>query len=422
MSLFRHHDFRLLWASDTISQFGTYIGHTVLPLVAVTVLAATPFEMGLLTAAETAAFLIIGLPAGAWVDRMRRRQLMLRADVIRAALLLSIPVAWWLDALTLPHMIVVGLLVGVCTVFFDVSYQSYLPTLVGREQLLEGNAKLQASQSVAMVSGPAMGGGLAALAGAANATVTVGLGFLASWLLLLRIRKQEPRPARNEHRRLRTEVAEGLRFVFGNKMLRAIALTGTTAGFFFQMETAGMILFLTKDLLLSAAQVGLVLAVGGVGGFVAGMTANWWYRRIGNVRAMWVSLLAIAPFELLIPLGRPGWMVWLTVLGHVGVGYGVIVHNIAQVSFRQSICPDRLLGRMNASMRFMIWGAFPLGSLAGGTLGELIGVRGTLWVAACGLAVSWVWMMFSPIRTMVRTPDPTTSDQDAPARPASQVQ
>ncbi|CAM3552056.1 MFS transporter [Kibdelosporangium persicum] len=421
MSLFRHHGFRMLWASDTLSQFGTYIGHTVLPLVAVTVLAATPFEMGLLTAAETAAFLLIGLPAGAWVDRMRRRQLMLRADLARAALLLSVPVAWWLDVLTLPHMIVVGLLVGVCTVFFDVSYQSYLPTLVGRDQLLEGNAKLQASQSVAMVSGPAMGGGLAALAGAANATITVGLGFLASWLFLFRIKQEEPRPVRTEHRKLRAEVAEGLRFVFHNSMLRAIALTGTTAGFFFQMETAGMVLFLTKDLLLSEAQVGLVLAVGGVGGFLAGMTANWWYRRIGNVRAMWVSLVAIAPFELLIPLGQPGWLVWLTVLGHVGVGYGVIVHNIAQVSFRQSICPDRLLGRMNASMRFMIWGAFPLGSLAGGVLGEVIGVRGTLWVAASGLAVSWIWMMFSPIRTMVRTPSPTTADPADHGRPAPQA-
>jgi predicted MFS family arabinose efflux permease len=422
VSLFRHHDFRLLWASDTISQFGTFVGTTVLPLVAVTVLAATPFEMGLLTAAETAAFLLIGLPAGAWVDRMRKRQLMLRADLTRAALLLSIPIAWWTGMLTLPHMIVVGLFVGVCTVFFDVSYQAYLPALVGREQLLEGNAKLQASQSVAMVSGPALGGGLSSLIGAANATASVGLGFLASWSFLFRIRKLEPEPVKKADRKLRTEIAEGLRFVFHNKMLRAIALTGTTAGFFFQMETAAMVLFLTQNLHLSPALVGLVLATGGVGGVLGAVTANWWYRRIGNVRSIWVALLAIAPFELLIPLGQPGWMVLLTVIGSLGVGYGVIVHNIAQVSFRQTICPDHLLGRMNASMRFMIWGAFPLGSLAGGVLGELIGVRGTLWVAASGLALSWIWMMFSPIRTMVRTPSPTTADQDGHEQPAPQAQ
>jgi MFS family permease len=422
VSLFRHHDFRQLWASDTISQFGTFVGQTVLPLVAVTVLAATPFEMGLLTAAETAAFLLIGLPAGVWVDRMRRRTLMVRADILRAVLMLSVPVAWWADVLTLPHMIVVGLLVGVCTVFFDVSYQSYLPTLVNRDQLLEGNAKLQASQQVALVSGPAAGGGLASVAGAANATVAVGLSFVASWLLLLRIKKVEPQPERTTGRRLRDEIAEGLKFVFHNRMLRAIALTGTTAGFFFQMETAGLVLFLTKDLHLNAAQVGLVLATGGVSGALGAVTANWWYRKIGNARAMWVSLLSIAPFELLIPLAQPGWLVWLTVIGMFGVGYGVTVHNIAQVSFRQSICPDRLLGRMNASMRFMIWGAFPLGSLTGGVLGELITVRGTLWVAAGGLALSSLWLIFSPIRTTVRTPSPTIVDPADHEQPAQRGQ
>ncbi|MET0135352.1 MAG: MFS transporter [Kibdelosporangium sp.] len=411
MSLLRHRDFRLLWAGDTISQFGTFVGHTVLPLLAVTVLAATPFEMGLLTAAETVAFLVIGLPAGAWVDRLRRQPLMLWANFVRAILLLSVPIAWWTGALTLTQMICVGLLVGVCTVFFDVSYQSYLPALVGREQLVEGNARLQASQSVAQVSGPALGGALAQLAGAANATSIVGSGYLASALLLLRIKKVEPKPDRRPGRRLRSEIAEGMRFVFGNAAVRAIALTGTTAGFFLMMENAVLVLFLAKDLSLSSSQVGLVLAAGGVGSALGAVTASWWYRRFGNARAIWVSVLLIAPFELLVPLAQPGWMIWLTVLGMAGVGYGVIVHNIAQVSFRQTICPDRLLGRMNASMRFMIWGAFPLGSLAGGVLGELIGVRGTLWVAAGGLSLSGGWLLLSPLRTMVSTP--TTSEDPA---------
>jgi MFS family permease len=417
VSLFRHHDFRLLWASDTISQFGTFIGQTVLPLLAVTVLSASPFEMGLLTAAETAAFLLIGLPAGAWVDRLRRRPLMVWADVVRAVLLLSIPVTWWFGALTLPHMIIVALLVGVCTVFFDVSYQSYLPNLVGREQLLDGNAKLQTSQSIAQVSGPAVGGGLAQLIGAANAALATGLGFVASALLLVRIRKAEPRPVRVPDRRLWTEVGEGLRFVFGNPSIRAIALTGTTAGFFLTMETASMVLFLVADIGLSSSQVGLVLAAGGVGGALGAVSANWWYRRIGNARAIWVSLVLTGPFELMVPLAQPGWMILLTVLGMLAVGYGVLVHNIAQVSFRQSICPDRLLGRMSASMRFMIWGAFPLGSLAGGVLGEVIGVRGTLWVAAAGLSLSALWVVFSPLRKMVNTPT-TTPDQAGHEQPA----
>ncbi|MEV4314549.1 MFS transporter [Actinocrispum sp. NPDC049592] len=416
MSLLRHRDFRLLWASDTISQFGSFVGQTVLPLLAVTVLAATPFQMGVLTAAETAAFLLIGLPAGAWVDRMRRRQLMLRADVVRAVLMLSIPVSWWLGVLSLTQMVIVALFVGVCTVFFDVSYQSYLPTLVSRDQLLEGNAKLQASQSVAQVSGPALGGGLAQLTGVANATSSIGLGFVVSALFLLRIKKIEPRPERVADRRLRTEIAEGLRFVVGNKSIRAIALCGTTAGFFLMMETASSVLFLARDLGLTNAQIGLVIAASGVGGALGAATANRLYRRIGTARAIWVAMLFVGPFEALIPLAQPGWLVVLGVLGLLGTGYAVIVYNVAQVSFRQSICPDRLLGRMNASMRFLMWGAFPLGSLTGGALGELIGVRGTLWVAAAGMSLAALWVVFSPLRTMINTPT-TTPGQADPAPP-----
>ncbi|GAB3876848.1 MFS transporter [Kibdelosporangium lantanae] len=417
MSLFRHRDFRLLWASDTISQFGTFAGQTVLPLLAVTVLAASPFEMGVLTAAETAAFLLIGLPAGAWVDRMRRRPLMLRADAVRAVLLLSIPVAAWLHVLTLAQMVAVAFVVGVCTVFFDVSYQSYLPTLVGRGQLVEGNAKLQASQSVAQVGGPAVGGGLAQLVGAASATLLTGIGFLASFLFLVRIRTVEMVPERVPDRRLWAEVGEGLRFVFGNPVVRAIALCGTLAGFFLNVELAVLVLYLLHDIGLTSGQVGLLLAGGGVGGLLGGMTASWWYRRIGNARAIWTSVLAIGAFELLVPTGN----VALVVAGQLGVGYTVVVHNVAQVSFRQAICPDRLLGRMNASMRFLIWGAFPLGALTGGLLGELVGVRGTLWVGASGLVLAAVPLLLSPLRRMVSTPtttpDPADHGQPAPPVP-----
>nr|WP_042187449.1 MFS transporter [Kibdelosporangium sp. MJ126-NF4]CEL18099.1 major facilitator superfamily MFS_1 [Kibdelosporangium sp. MJ126-NF4]CTQ90672.1 major facilitator superfamily MFS_1 [Kibdelosporangium sp. MJ126-NF4] len=414
MSLLRHRDFRLLWASDTVSQFSTFVAQTVMPLLAATALMATPFEMGLLTAAETAAFLLIGLPAGAWVDRMRRRPLMVGANVVRTVLLLSIPMAWWTGLLTLSQMIVVALVAGVCAVFFDVSYQSYLPTLVGREQLLEGNAKLQTSQSAAQVTGPALGGVLTQLVGAATAISVLGLGYAASALSLLRITRPEPKSASVPAHRLRAEIGEGLRFVYGNPIIRAIALTGGTVGFFQMMETASMVLFLTRDLGLSSSQVGLVLAAGGIGGGIGAATSGRWYRRIGHAKAMWVPIVLLAPFELLIPLAQPGWRIWLVVVGIVGVNYLMIVQNVAQVSFRQSVCPDRLLGRMNASMRFVMWGVFPFGALAGGTLGELIGVRGTLWVAACGLSVSGVWLMLSPLRTIKHTTD---AHHDLEARP-----
>ncbi|MDI5979962.1 MFS transporter [Amycolatopsis magusensis] len=399
-SLWRHADFRRLWAGDTASQLGTFVGHTVLPLIAATVLAASPFEMGVLTAAETLAFLLLGLPAGAWVDRFRRRPLMLRADFARAALLLSVPLAWWAGVLTLTQLVVVALLTGVCTVFFDVAYQSYLPSLVGRDQLLEGNAKLQSSQSVSQVAGPGIGGVLAQLFGPAYAVLVTGLGFLTSALCLLRIRRVEPEPVPHENPKLSAQIAEGLRFVFGNPTLRAITSATATANLANGIFLAVEMLFLTRTLGLSAAAVGALLAVGGAGSVLGALTSGLVNRRIGQARAIWLVPLLTWPAHLLVPLAAPGWRIAFVVVGLVLFGYGVIVYNVAQVSYRQAICPDRLLGRMNASVRFVVWGVLPLGSMLGGALGEVMGIRNTLWVAGALEALAVLWVVTSPLRRL----------------------
>ncbi|WP_367130862.1 MFS transporter [Saccharothrix sp. HUAS TT1] len=404
MSLWSHRDFRLLWAGDTISQFGSTIGRTVVPLLAVGALAATPFEMGVLTAAGTAAFLLIGLPAGVWVDRLSRRPVMLVADFARAALLLSIPVAWWLGVLALAQLVVVALLVGAATVMFDVAYQSYLPTLVGRAQLVEGNSKLEASRAVAAVSGPALAGGLAQLVGAAVGVLATGVGYLASALFLLRIRTPEPRPPAPEDPGLRRAIAEGLRFVFGHPSLRAIVGCTATANFFGGISMAVLVLFLAREIDLSEALVGVVLAAGGVGGVLGALTTGWWNARFGQATVIWLSVLVTTPFGLLIPLGAADWRLVLPLVGEAVVGYGVIVYNVAQVSYRQSICPDHLLGRMNASIRFVVWGALPLGGLVGGALGEGAGVTPTLWVAVGGQCLAVLWVLLSPLRSMRALP------------------
>lgn len=399
-SLWRHRDFRQLWAGETVSQFGTSISHVALPLVAVGALAATPFEMGLLSAAETVAFLLIGLPAGAWVDRMRRRPLMLRADLGRALLLASVPLAWWFDVLTLPHLLLVALLTGVLTVFFDVAYQSYLPTLVGREHLVEGNAKLETSRAVAQVSGPALGGGIVQLVSAANAVLITGFGYLLSALFLWRIRAPEQAPTRPAGARLRTEIGEGLRFVLGNPLLRAITACTASLNFFGSISTALLVLFLSRELGLSESAVGAVLACTGVGSCLGAFTATWWSRTFGQARTIWLVMLVTLPFGLLLPLARPGWAAVLAGLALLTNTYGGVVYNVAQVSFRQTICPDHLLGRMNASIRFLVWGVLPLGSLFGGVLGEWLSVRGALWVAAAGSFLALVWLLTSPLRGM----------------------
>jgi MFS family permease len=406
-TLWFHPDFRRLWASDTVSQAGTFVGQTAIPLLAATVLAASPFEMGLLAAAENAAFLLIGLPAGVWVDRRRRRPLMLRADFARAALLCTVPLAWWAGALTLAQLVVVALLVSVGTVFFDVSYQSYLPSLVGRGQLLEGNAKLQASQSTAQVVGPGLGGGLAQLVGAANTVLATGLGYLTSGLFLLRIKATEPEPEPHGDARLRTQVAEGLRFVFGNPTLRAITLCTATANLGNTIFGSMQILFLTRDLGLSSAAVGALLTALGLGGVLGALTAGWWTRHVGQARSIWLVPVVTWPFQALVPLAEPGWRVGLVVVGMAMLSYGVIVYNVAQVSYRQAICPDRLLGRMNATVRFVVWGTMPIGGLIGGVLGEWLGVRGALWVGCVVLVAPMAVLVFSPLRKMRDIPRDT---------------
>jgi MFS family permease len=399
-TLWRHRDFRLLWAGETISHFGTAVSAIALPLVAVTVLAVTPFQMGLLTAAETAAFLLVGLPAGAWLDRMRRRPVMLAADVARGLLLLSVPLAWWADLLTYWQLLVVALLVGLGTVFFDVAYQSYLPSLVGRELLIEGNSKLESTRSLSHVTGPAIGGGLVQLLGATTAVLVDAVSYFVSAAALARVRTPEPEPAPAEHPLLRTQIAEGLRFVLRHPLLRPI--TGSTASFnFFNgIQAAVIVLFLARELGLSPGTIGLLFTAGGIGGLLGAVTSAWVARRVGQARIIWLSVLVTSPFGLLIPIAEADWRIALIFVADVAIGYGVVVYNVAQVSFRQAICPDRLLGRMNASIRFLVWGIMPLGGLAGGLLGEWLGVRGALWVAMSGQALSVGWVLASPLRTM----------------------
>ncbi|WP_394621723.1 MFS transporter [Lentzea sp. JNUCC 0626] len=400
MALWGHPDFRRLWMGDTISQFGANVGMTVIPLLAAGVLNATPFEMGLLAAASTMAFLVIGLPAGVWVDRMRRKPLMIAMDVARAALMLSVPLAWWLGLLGLPQLIVVSLAVGVCTVFFDVAYQSYLPSLVGRGQLVEGNSKLQASLSVAEVSGPAIGGYGAQFLGAANSVLATGLGYLSSAFFLMRIRTAEPAPERHPDPHLRREIMEGLRFVFGNVTLRMIVACTGTSNFFHGIQNAVLILFLLQTVRLSEGTAGLVLSAGGVGGVLGAAFAYKIGLLVGQARMIWLIPVLTWPFTLALPFVSDGWGLVLPMVGLAISVFGIVVYNVGQVSYRQAICPDHLLGRMNASIRWVVWGSTPLGALLGGGLGTWIGVVPTLWVSLVGSVGGMVWLLVSPLRTM----------------------
>jgi MFS family permease len=410
MALWGHRDFLLLWTAETVSEVGTMVTRLALPLLAATVLGATPWEMGLLATATTAAFLLVGLPAGALLDRVPRRPVMIAADLVRFALFGWIPLAWWLGVLTFWQVLLVALLGGVATVFFDVAYQSILPSVVGREGLVEGNSKLESTRAAAEAAGPALGGFLVQLAGAANAVLVDAISYLLSAVALARMKVRET-VAERTGRSLRAEMAEGLRYVLGHPLLRPITFCTGTANLFSGVSLAVEVLYLTRVLELSAAVIGVVMAVGLVGGILGAVTGGWWIRRAGQGRTVVWSLLVTGPPMLLMVV--PG-AVWFGV-GMFAMAYGSVIYNVAQVSFRQSVCPDRLLGRMNASIRFLVWGTIPLGGLLGGALGEWLGLWPTLLVSVLGTIAAPLWLVASPLRKLRDLPADVPGGPVAPS-------
>jgi MFS family permease len=420
-TLWRHRDFRRLWAGDTVSQFGTMVTQIALPLLAVKVLHASPFEVGLLTAFETLAFLVVGLPAGAWVDRMRRRNVLIVGDLLRSVLLGSLPLAAWLGVLALPQVYAVALVAGVCTVFFDVAYQSYLPHLVGRAHLVEGNAKLQASQSVAQVAGPSIGGLLVQWLTAPYAILVDAVSYLWSAGWVLAIRSREPAPERAADRNLVREVREGLAFVVRHRLLRAIVTCTGSSNLFHSAGQVALISLLARSdqLNLSAGVIGLIFTLGSVGGLLGALAASRFATWVGQGPAIWISAAAIAPGAFVLPFVHRDWTLGLLAVSMLVTSVGVVVYNITQVSFRQGLCPERLLGRMNATVRFLVWGTMPVGGLLGGVLGSWIGLRPTLLISAIGAVLAVLPVYLSPLRRMRELPQTYQETQPPLAEPAA---
>jgi MFS family permease len=398
--LWRHRDFRHLWAAETVSQVGTQITLLALPVLAVTLLHATPLEMGVLAALETAAFLLIGLPAGAWVDRWRRKRVLVVNDLVRMVALASLPIAWALDALSLWQLFLVAAITGTATVFFDIAYQSYLPALVAADQIVDGNGKLESSRAVAQVAGPGVTGVLLKVLGAPVLIAFDAVSFLVSALFIGRIRHVDTVPDRAARRPLRTEIAEGLGFVVRHPLLRRIVACTGTANFGSAMSGALLVLYSLRVLGLSESALGIVFAAGSVGGLVGAVTGARFARWVGEGRAIPLSSLVVVPFTALIPLAVVGAPALLLVVGWFGFSWAVVAYNITQVSFRQRLCPPHLLGRMNASVRFIVFGTQPLGALLGGALGGWIGIVPTLWISVGIAGLAAVWVVASPLMGM----------------------
>jgi MFS family permease len=413
-SVWRNTSFVRLWIGETLSQAGEQVGTFAIPVLAVLVLDATAQEVGLLSAAETLAFLLIGLPVGAWVDRMRKRRVMMTADVVRALAMASIPVLWWLGALQIWYLYVVGAVVGGATVFFDVTYQSYVPRLVPSRHVTAANSGLETSAQVARVGGPAASGGLLAIMPAPIVVLATSIGYLFSFGFVASIRDSEPKHEKTEHSSLARDIAEGVRFVFGNPLLRRITMMTAASNLFEGFVTTLLSIFVLRQLGLSPAIYGAMAAVGAVGGILGAVSAPALERVIGEGRIIVVAALTSAVSPFLIPLSAvvPSAAIVLLVVGDFFFMFAVVVYNVAQLSFRQRICPPPLLGRMNASIRFVVWGVIPISGVVTGLLGGWLGVVSTMWIGctlgllACGIVV------FSPLSRLRRLPDRAAEDAE----------
>lgn len=365
--------------------------------------------MGILAAAQSLPALVVGLFVGAWVDRLRRRPLLIAADIGRAIFLLGVPVAALLDLLTIEHLYVTAFLVGFLSLVFDVAYRSYLPSLVSREKLVEGNSKLELSRSAAEIGGPGLAGGLAQILTAPVAIFADAVSFLFSALFLTTIGAPETSPpARDPHRRIWRDIADGLRLVFGTTVLRAIAGCAASVGFFNAILETVLILYIVDDLGLSPGVIGLIFAVGNVGFLAGALLPDRMTRWIGMGPAMGAGLLVVGAGDLLVPLASGPNLAVLLCLGAAQFmfGAGFLLFNINQVSLRQALTPDHLQGRMNATMSFMFYGVVPAGALLGGLLGTAIGLRETLFIAAAGEIASVLWLMLSPVWSLREHPAP----------------
>jgi predicted MFS family arabinose efflux permease len=403
--LWREPDFLKLWAGQAVSQVGSWITLVGLPLMAAQLLNASPLQMGILSGVGSAAILLFGLFAGAWADRLRRRPILIWADLGRAAVLGTVPLAAALGRLTMSHLYAVAAATAILTVFFDVSYQAYLPSLVSPENVLEGNSKMTLSESIAGVVGPGVTGALVAAITAPMAILFDAISFVCSAISVWLIRKPEPRPEPSAAPHIGREIMEGLRASWREPILRTLLLRTATASMFLGFGGSLYILFAVRDLHLGAVLLGAVIAVGGCSGLFGALAAERLVRRIGVGWSLIGAALLSGVASLLPPLahGSVAWCASILAVAQLG-DMAWSIYSINALTLRQAIAPGHLLGRVNSAAHLTFHGVLPAGALAGGAVAEAIGLRAAMFVGAGGFLLSTLWLIFSPIRRLREMP------------------
>ncbi|RAG81413.1 MFS transporter [Streptacidiphilus pinicola] len=401
-SLWRDRDFLLLWSGGAASDLGSAVSTLLIPLMAVQNLGATTFQIAMLSLARRLPAALFTLPAGVVVDRVRKRRLMIWCQILCALAMGSVPAVAFFGHVHLWQLYLVTALVGSVTVFYSIANISYLPSVLTREQLVDGNAKLNSTETASDAAGPALGALLAGVLTAARAVAVDSVSYVIATATLLLMRTPDAGSEADRAKAVpvsfRAAMTEGLRYAWGNPVLRAITCCTATANLGIIAIGSLEVVYLVRGLHTSAPVAGVVLGTGVLGGFAGSLVARPVTARVGNARVMWLALIVCAPFALLMPLASSGFGLILYSLGWAVFNAGGAVYQTAQMAYRQSIIPKELLGRVNAGIRWVVWSTMPLGALLGGVLGAWLGLHTALWVAACCLAATGPWLLASPLR------------------------
>jgi predicted MFS family arabinose efflux permease len=398
-------DFRLLWIGETTSSLGSSISVVALPLVALTKLHAGVLAISVLTAVAWLPWLIVGLPAGAWVDRLPRRRIMMTADLVSLAAFASVPVAAALGWLTITQLLGVALLAGTATVFFATAYRAFLPALLGPDDLQEGNAKLQGSEQVTHVAGPGAAGLIAQVTSAVGGVIADAVSFAVSAACLSRIHVTEPPPTA-PRRQLRQEIANGLVIVVRDPLLRMNAVFGCLSNLVLTGYQAVLVFYLVKVVGLSPGVAGVMLSLTSLGGVLGALVARKAAVRIGTARAVLLGKVGLAPFGLLIPLADRGPGLGLFLLGSIALIAGIVGGNIIWSGWVQAYYPAGLLGRISTSVQVFNYGAIPAGAVLAGLTASQLGIRPTLWIMLAGQVLSSLVLLLGPLRHLRDLPRP----------------
>lgn len=402
-SLLKDQGFMRLWTGETLSQFGSQFSPIAIQVAATKILDATSFQFGLLSAANSGPFLLFALYIGVLVDRHKRKRTMVLADFSRAAVLGSVPVAALLGFLSMNLFYIVAFLAGTLTVFFDVAYQSYLPSLVGDDQIVDANGKLETSSTLAQLVGPSIAGFVCSVIYPPLAVAGDALGYTGSASFVSSIKKNEPEPE-PRHASTLHDMREGLNVVFGDVNLRSIAGSTSTSNLFSSALFAIYVPYLLRDLGVSILGLGLIGSIAAAGGVLGALTASRVAARIGVGPAIVTSIFIGGFGALGVYFATPPLAIPFVGLSLFVTSWGSLVYNINQVSYRQVVVPGNVQGRMNATMRFLVWGTLPIGGLVGGVLGEVYGLHGAIGIAAFGSTLAFLWVLLSPVRKIKEFP------------------